>query len=99
MVRRFHFILAIILLTLNGFAGMSKTDSLLARLETVSEEEKIDLYFELADQFYFNSYADFIHYSRKAKELAIKYELPDKVLSTDNAIAIGYNQLGVFDSA
>ena len=82
-----------------GIGQDSKIDSLLSRLDNSSEEEKIDLYFAIADAYYYNSYIEFIAYSHKAKELALKYGKPKKILIADNSIAIGYNQMGIFDSA
>ena len=99
MISRFFLILICFICIANVFPQESKVDSLLAGLNTAPEEKKIDLYLSIADAYYYNSYIDFIAYSRMAKELAIKYNKPTKVLVADNSIAIGYNQMGVFDSA
>lgn len=81
------------------FSQNAKIDSLLIIVETSKEEDKIDLYIDIAREYYYTSYHEYIAYSQKAKELAIKYDLPDKLLYANNSIAIGYNQMGVFDSA
>ena len=97
MISRFFLILICFICIAIVFPQESKIDSLLSELNSAPEEKKIDLYLSIADAYYYTSYIDFIAYSRLAKELALKYNKPRKVLRADNFIAIGYNQMGVFD--
>ncbi|RLD53804.1 MAG: hypothetical protein DRJ05_15825, partial [Bacteroidetes bacterium] len=99
MIFRILSLLLFLICFFGSTAQESRLDSLMAKVKTSPEEEKINLYFDIADEYYYNSYHKYIEYSRKAKELALKYELPKKILSANNSIAIGYNQMGVYDSA
>ena len=87
-------ILGFLLINLCINAQQNKIDSLLQQLEQVPEQDKAEIYNQLAVFNTKNSPGLRIEYGKKALDIALKYELKEEKLHSLSNIATGYAYSG-----
>jgi len=99
-MKRFIFILFLIVPQLLLAVGKSSTDSLIQQFDKASSpREKIIIYNKIAKAYWYNSPAKTIEYGEKALALAIENENDSLIIDSRINIGIGYSDIADYANA